>query len=144
MSERAYQLLKRATRGSRWPFHPNDLNLMGVTSEPLNILGIVRLPVRLRKGTSTMRLNFYVVSNFSLPSDGLIGLNSLKSNRMVIHPDTNIVQFQGKSFRAMENPMRLTVLWEQNSESEQDASHAQAVSVVQTPISVSLSIKSLM
>jgi len=139
LSERAYQLLKRASRGSRWPLRPNDLNLMGVTSEPLDILGIVRLPICLGKGTSIMRLNFYVVSNFSLPTDGLIGLNSLKSNRMVIHPDTNIVQFQGKSFKAMDNPMRLTVLWEQNSESEQDASHAQAVSVVQTPISVSLS-----
>ncbi|KAG0729832.1 hypothetical protein GWK47_029518 [Chionoecetes opilio] len=107
LSEKAYLALKRASRGSQWPLRPNDLNLMGVTSEPLNILGIIRLPISLGKGTSIMRLDLYVASNFSLPTDGLLGLKSLKSNRMVIHPDINMIKFQGKGFQAMNQPMRL-------------------------------------
>ena len=79
LSERAYRALKRASRGSRWLLRPNDLNLMGVTNDPLNILGIVRLPICLGKGTSTLRMDFYVASNFTLPSDGLLGLTSMST-----------------------------------------------------------------
>ncbi len=112
LSEKAYRLIKSASRGSRWPLRPNDLNLMGVSSEPLNILGVVRPPIVLGKGTSRLCLDFYVVSDFSLHSDGLLGLTSLKSNQMDMHPDTNLVTFQGKSLKAMEKPMRLTALRE--------------------------------
>ena len=74
LSEKAYHALKHAFHGSRLSLRPNDLNLMGVNSELLNILGIVRLPISLGKGTSIKRLDFYVASSFSLPTDGLIGL----------------------------------------------------------------------
>ncbi len=104
LSERAYLALKRASRGSRWPLRQNDKNLVGVSRVPLKILGIVRLPVRLGKGTATIRLDFYVVSDFSLPSDGLLGLKSMQANKMVIHTDTSTVRFQGKTFRAMDHP----------------------------------------
>ncbi len=88
LSEEAYRLIKFTSQGSRWPLRPNDLNIIGVSSEPLNILGVVYIPIFLGKGTSRLCLDFYVVSDFSLPSDGLLGLTSLKSNRIVIHPDT--------------------------------------------------------
>ena len=42
LSERAYRALKRASRGSRCLLRPYNLNLMEVTNDPLNILGIVR------------------------------------------------------------------------------------------------------
>ena len=54
-----------------------------------------------------MRLDFYVVSNFGLLSDGLLGLSSMKSERMVIIPDSNVVRYQGESFLAMGTPRSL-------------------------------------
>ena len=63
LSEKAYHALKCAFRGSRLPLRPYDFNLMGVNSGLLNILGIVRLPISLGKGTSIKRLDFYVASN---------------------------------------------------------------------------------
>ena len=107
LSEEAYKAIKRASRGGRCRLRPNDLNLRGVTSDPLDIMGIVRLPVTLGKGTRTMQMDFYVASNFGLPSDGLLGLASMKSNRMVIIPDRNIIKYQRKSFQAMGEPTSL-------------------------------------
>ncbi len=66
LSEKAYKLIKRASRGSRCALRPNDLNLMSVSIESLNILGVVRLPIVLGKGTSRLCLDFYVVSVFLL------------------------------------------------------------------------------
>lgn len=134
LSERAYRALKRVSRGGRYRLMPNDLNLRGVTSDPLDILGIVRLPVNLGKGTSTMRLDFYVASNFGLPSDGLLGLTSMRSNRMVIIPDSNVIKYQGKSFQAMETPSSLASLsrYEKKVQKAPDGEFvsAQSVSVV--------------
>ena len=110
LSEKAYRALKRASRGGRYRLRPNDLNLRGVTSDPLDILGIVRLPVNLGKRTVTMHLDFYVASNFGLPSDGLLGLMSMKSNCMVIIPEGNVIKYQGKSFTAMDAPRSLASL----------------------------------
>ena len=107
LSEKTYLVLKRVSRGGRYRLKPNDLNLKGVTNDPLEILGIVCLPVNLGKGTATMRLDFYVVSNFGLPSDGLLGLSAMKSERMIVIPDSNVVRYQGKSFLAMGSPRSL-------------------------------------
>ena len=107
LSEKSYLALKRAARGGRYPLRPTDRNLMGVSSAPLNILGNVRLPVKLGKNTSTIQLDFYVVSNFSLPADGLLGLESMSANQMVIYPDIGTIKYQGKNFRAMGQPRRL-------------------------------------
>ena len=45
LSEKTYRALKRVSRGGRYRLKPNDLNLKGVTNDPLEILGIVCLPV---------------------------------------------------------------------------------------------------
>ena len=130
LSEKAYLALKRASRGNRWPLRPNDLNLTGVTSDPLNILGIVSLPIYLGKGTSTLKLDFYVASNFTLPSDGLLGLTSMRANRMVIYPEHGTVKFQGKSFRAMDQPMPIASEWERKLRCMVGSQEAQAVCTI--------------
>ena len=103
LSERGYWALKRALGGNRWLLFPNNLNLMGVTSDPMNILGMVRLLICLGKGTSTLRMGFYVASNFTLPSDGLLDLMSMRAHCMVIYPEYSTVKFQGRSFRALDH-----------------------------------------
>ena len=98
LSERAYRALKRASRGRQWTLRPNALNLMEVTGYPLNILGIFRLPISLGKGTSTLRMGFYAASNFTLPSDGLLGLKCMRAHCIVIFPEYSTVKFHRKSF----------------------------------------------
>ncbi len=58
-----------------------------------------------------MRLDFYVTSSFSLSSDGLLGLSSLRSIRIVIDPDSNTVKFQRRCFKAMDQPVCLASPW---------------------------------
>ena len=107
LSEDSYLALKRASRGGRWPLKPTDTNLLGVSHTPLKILGVVSLPIRLGKNSKVMRMNFYVIQNFSLPSDGLLGLESLRANHMEIHPQSNSVKIGVRSFKAMSEPKRL-------------------------------------
>ena len=102
LSERAYQSIKRASRGGKFPLRPNDLVLKSVNNETLSIVGVVTLPVKLGKGTHTLKLDFYVVSSFSLPADGLLGLTSLKSHKIIIKPDQNAILYQGRCFKAMD------------------------------------------
>ncbi len=84
---------------------------MCLTADRLNILGDVRLPIRLGRNTPVMRLDIYVTSISSLPSDGLLGLSSLRSNRIVIDPDSNTVKFQGRCFKAMDQSVCLASPW---------------------------------
>ncbi len=112
LSEKTYIALKRMSPGGRYQLRPSDLSLCDVTSDRLNILGVVRLPVSLGRNTSVMRLDFYVTSNFSLPSAGLLGLSSLRFNRMVVIPDTITSRFRGRYFKAMDPPVCLASPWE--------------------------------
>ena len=74
MSEEAYKALKRNSRGGACVLRPNDMNLAGVTGSRLNILGVVSLPLSLSRHTPLFKADFYVTSDFVLPSDGLLGL----------------------------------------------------------------------
>ncbi len=73
----------------------------------IKTLGVVCLPVRLGKNSKVMRMDFYVMSDFSLPSDGLLGLESLKANHMEIHPQTNSVKIGARYFKVIGKPKRL-------------------------------------
>ena len=107
LSESSYLALKRTSRGGKYPLLPTDKHLVGVSKVPLNILGIVRLPVCLRKNSKAMRLDFYVISNFSLPSDGLLGLETLKAHNIDILPTSSSVRSGDRYFRAMTSPRPL-------------------------------------
>ncbi|RUM27774.1 MAG: hypothetical protein DSY32_05100, partial [Aquifex sp.] len=110
LSEESYKALKRNSRGGRWILRPSDLNLSGVTGSTLQILGKISLPVRLSKATQPIRTDFYVTSNFKLPSDGLLGLTAMKSHRIVIYPKQNSVMYCGKRHTAMKHPVPLATL----------------------------------
>ncbi len=78
---------------------------MGVSSDSIDIKGIVRLPMRLGKHIPVILADFYVASNFALPADGLLGLPTLKSMRMAISP------VFGKHLKAMDQPVSLACSW---------------------------------
>ncbi len=60
---------------------------------------------------------------------------------MEIPPDTNVVTFQGKSFKAMEKPKHLTALREQVKDNKVGTFLPQAVPIVQVSSPVSSSNK---
>ena len=107
LSEESYMALKRNARGGRWPLRQSDLNLKGVTGSSLGVIGKTTLPLCLGKGCSLIRVDFYVVTNFQLPADGLLGLSGLKAHQIRIEPKGNLVTFRGKKLRAMDVSMPL-------------------------------------
>lgn len=90
LSEESYLVLKQVLRGTHRCLRPNDLNLVGVTSDSLKVLGIVRLAIGLGILLTSV-LDFYMALNFMLPTDGSTGLPSLRSIRIEISPETNTV-----------------------------------------------------
>ena len=134
LSIESYLALKRTSHGGRWSLRQSDLNLRGVTGSALETVGMVTLPVTIHKGSSAVRMDFYVVTNFSVPTDGILGLTSMKSNRIDVRPSTNSVIYKGRSVLAMEKPMPLA---SRNSDShkcnqrvENDQSNAVASTII--------------
>ena len=68
----------------------------------LETVGMVTLPVTFYKGNSPIRMDFYVVTNFSIPTDGILGLTSMKSNHIDVRPSTNSVMYKGRSVMAID------------------------------------------
>lgn len=57
---------------------PNDLNVVGVTGPNLQILGKVNLTVQLEEKACPFTTQIYVTTEFALPVDGLLGLETMK------------------------------------------------------------------
>ncbi len=110
MYEEGYKALKRNSRGGACVLRPNDMNLAGVTGSRLNILGVVSLPLNLSRNTPLFKADFYVISDFVLPSDGLLGLRTLRSQGIDVYPQSHSVQYCGRHLVAMEQARRLANL----------------------------------
>ncbi len=93
LSEDAYKALKRSSRSGKWPLQVSDLNLSCVTGSNLQILGKVSLPLKLSKRISPLHTDFYITGDFGPPVDGLLGLTTIKTHRMIINTLQNTVSF---------------------------------------------------
>ncbi len=102
--EESYKILKQNSRGGKWMLRPSDLNLSGVTGSALKILGKISLPISLSKNTQPIQSDFYVVSHFKLPSDGLLRLRAMKSHQIVINSKQNTVIYCGHHLEGMKHP----------------------------------------
>ena len=107
LSEKAYRTLRRRSRGGRWPLRPHALNLVGVNKSPIQILGVVTLPVRLHRRAPVLRLDFYVASAFALAADGLIGISSMREQGLTIDPKASTILWEDLRLKAMEVPRSL-------------------------------------
>ena len=107
LSERAYTALRRISRGGKYPLEDTTDQLMGVSTIPLHIMGTVHLPITLVHNKQPIRLKFYIIKDFSLASDGLLGLKTLKEHNLIINPQHNVVHFAGLTLPAMEFPAPL-------------------------------------
>ncbi len=82
LSRETYLVLQRVSRGNRWSLRPNSLNLVGVTSDSLKILGIVHLPISLSEKYSHHPFGLLCDIEFRATSGRLAGIafTSVHSN----------------------------------------------------------------
>ena len=109
LSDTAYQALKRNTRGGRHPLQACDLNLCGVDGNALHVQGKVSLPILIGKGNPPIRVAFYVVANFQLATDGLLGLASLRDHNMTICPGSHTISYRRSNLPLLSPPRSLIV-----------------------------------
>ncbi len=102
ISEQSFRELRRSLRGGRCRLLPNDINVVGVTSYDLGILGKVLLTVQPSRMVSGSRIFFFVTNKLALPVDALLGLNTMRELRMLISPDTNEVIYKGTPLKGDE------------------------------------------
>ncbi len=67
----------------------------------------MQLTVQIKEKVRAFSAEFYVTINFSLPVDGILGLETLKELQMAINPDLNAVTYRGQHIRGMDEPMPL-------------------------------------
>ena len=135
--KKSYEIIKRNSRSGRWSLRLSDLHLQGVTGSTLQILGKVSLHVVILTGTPATHLDFYVVNNFHLSVNGLLGLEALKSNPFTIESGRNYVIYQGKGTKVMPGPKALATLInkslsreEENNREQCEATTSRAISSV--------------
>ena len=65
----------------------------------------------------------------------------MKSGNMVIHPNSNMIRYQNKSFKAMVQPICLTCVWETSCETKVGTYQTQAVSSLTVLATISQPIR---
>ena len=70
--------------GCSFPLFQPDVQLSAVNGSDITIVGMVDIPFRLRKRAASKHARFYVTDNFPLPADGLLGLDALDMNKLIV------------------------------------------------------------
>ncbi len=70
------------------------------------------MPVTLGKSSPPLRLDIYVLSQFTLPCDGLIGFPTLESYGILIDAEQRLIHYAGRRYRAMDVPIHFASPWE--------------------------------
>ena len=86
LSKQAVDELIRVMPYTHWKIYPPDVQLSSVTGDILNIIGGITLTLKISKCTKPVIADFYIVENFPLPSDGLLGLETMSQYNIGIHP----------------------------------------------------------
>jgi len=64
----------------------------------LTVLGTVNIPVRLLRSTKAFPTEFYVVTDFHLPCDGLLGNVTLADNHVDVSPERHAIIYRDRVF----------------------------------------------
>ncbi len=99
--------MRRSLRGGRCTLLPNYLNVVGVSSSNLEILGKVLLKISPGKKVCDFRAVFYVTPNFALPVHAILGLSNMKELQMIIKAERNAAIHQGRHLVGMDSPSAL-------------------------------------
>lgn len=83
--------------------HQHDV--IGVTGSNLRVLGKVHFTIQLKDKLGSFSTEFYVTTNFALPVDVLLGLETMKKLQMVINPNSNVITYQEQYRGSMDEPI---------------------------------------
>ena len=104
LSKGAYLKLKQLYNV---PLTPCVNVFQAVQGSPLNILGSVVLPMSFHAQDYTFNAKFFVVTDFILKCDALIGYNLLNRCNISIFPAHHAIIFDDVVYTAMDNPVSL-------------------------------------
>ncbi len=87
LSESAYLALREQLPNANLALQSTKVLLSSVQGFNLNILGTVTLPVTLAPSSEVFNVEFYVIKQFAMPCDGLLGLDSLIAHNLDVFPN---------------------------------------------------------
>ena len=85
----------------QFPIYSPPYRLLGVDGDPLNIKGVVTIPLHLPDTASPIMAQFYIASSFVLASDGLLGFLTMHQYGLNLITSTHSVVWKGKAYPAM-------------------------------------------
>ena len=92
----------------------SDMAVTGPDGHIFQILGSLTLRVRFHKRVPPVRVHFHVLRNYLLPSDGLLGLPTLRQLSIHIFPDAGHIKYRGHECKAL-SPSRPLLVSETNA-----------------------------
>ena len=104
LTERAYGKLKQLYNV---PLSPCANVFQAVQGSPLNVIGSVILPMSFHPQDYTFYAKFYVITNFALQCDALLGYKLLANHHIAIFPARNAIMFDDVLITAMDRPISL-------------------------------------
>ena len=100
LSKEAYEGLRSADQSHISDLTPSDVSLSGLEGVSMELVGKTEVDVCL-DGVQYFPVVFYVATNFSLPSDGLLGYSTMKINDIDVLPRCDSISVKGTMYRAM-------------------------------------------
>ena len=100
----AYQKLKDLYNLS---FSPEPRKFFAAQGSSLDIIGSVTLPISFHAHDHTFNVTFYIVTNFILKCDALLGLEDLAENDISIFTKLKAVSYKGTLYYATNKPVSL-------------------------------------
>ncbi len=86
LSESAYSTLKLNFPNLPLELQKFNITVSSIQSTTLHVTGTITLPISLAPDSKIFNIHFYVTPQFALPSDGLLGLDSLIAHDISVHP----------------------------------------------------------
>ncbi len=91
LSESAYSSLKLKFPDIPLELQKSNITLSSVQGSTLYVTGTVTLQISLAPSSKIFNIHFHVTPRFALPSDGLLGLDSLIAHDISVHPKRRAV-----------------------------------------------------
>ncbi len=101
LSESVFSALKSKLSHIPLTLQPSKVNLSSVQGLNLDVVGTVTLPVTLAPSSEAFNVEFFVLKEFAMPCDGLLGLDSLVTHNIDVFPNRHAISRRQHSHLAM-------------------------------------------
>ena len=101
LSANSFLELQKRMPNTNWQIQSPDVCLRGVSGTSLNVVGRVKLTIRISKRSSPIETEFHIIKDFPLPADGLLGLQTMVVNKIKVDPTNRSIQLNHSSYLAL-------------------------------------------